>query len=95
MRLTRRRLFVLSAATLTGCAKLEAFTCTGVGGLSVEALTIRDRLAYRDLAPKPELACDLCTQYLPPPSGSGCGGCKVMPGPTHPKGTCKVFARLA
>ncbi|MEN9581818.1 MAG: hypothetical protein RJA70_4827, partial [Pseudomonadota bacterium] len=69
------------------------FTCTDVGQLSAQQISIRDTLAYRDLAPKRELACDECTQYLPPASGSGCGGCKVMPGPAHPKGTCKVFAK--
>ncbi len=77
------------------CQRQQPFTCTDVSALNPEQLGIRDKLNYRDKAPKAELACEVCTQYLPPPGGEGCGGCKVMPGPTHPHGSCKVFAKKA
>ena len=82
----------LSLGALPACKQQQAFTCTDVSDLSVRDLQTREKLAYRDRTAKPELACDLCTQYVPP-SGSGCGTCRVVPGPTHPKGSCKVFAK--
>jgi hypothetical protein len=74
----------------TGCSKAKAFSCSATTGLSVEQLQIRQTLAYVDKAPTPEQSCIHCSQYIPA-AADGCGGCKVMPGPTHPNGHCKVF----
>lgn len=79
-------LFGLSAS----CSRNNVFSCTSTTGLSPSELEIRHKLGYTDTAPKPELACSECAQYVEA-QADGCGGCKVMPGPTHPDGYCKVF----
>lgn len=78
---------------ISSCNQAKPFSCIDVSALNPNQIRVRETLEYRDKAAKPELACDLCVQYIFPASREGCGGCKVMPGPTHPKGSCKVFAK--
>jgi hypothetical protein len=100
-RLTRRKVLATSVGApgaflllLAGCSEKE-FACDHAVGLPPESLAIRQNLAYQDRAPKPELTCDNCQQFVPAQDSEVCAGCKVMPGPTHPKGTCKVWAQKA
>jgi hypothetical protein len=76
-----------------GCAKRD-ITCDGGAGLSPRDLQKRADIGYSDLAPKPDIECDNCAQYVGG-DGDGCGTCKVMPGPTHPNGYCKLFQPTA
>jgi len=92
-----RRRFLIEAAGLVGaagaagCAKAAAreFACTDTGGLAAEDVTARVNAGYTDHAPDPARACERCQQYMG--SSDGCGACKLVRGPIHPKGTCKVF----
>ena len=89
-----RHLAVLSLsavvpAGLVGCSKKT--TCTDVTGLSTDEINQRNNIAaYVDLAPDPSKKCALCVQYVPG-APNACGGCKVVKGPIHPDGTCKLF----
>jgi hypothetical protein len=92
---SRRRLFLLGGSALTllgaaGCNK-EPSSCNDVAGLSAEDAKVRTTLEYVDRAPDPTKTCDKCQQWIAPADASACGGCKVVKGPIHPKGHCKVF----
>ena len=92
---TRRRwLKVVVPAALGlgvfGCKK-EEFKCDDVAGLTPADIEARKALQYKDHSDTPEHACKNCAQYVEP-EGSGCATCRVMRGPVHPEGSCKVFA---
>lgn len=78
-------------AGLSGCQKAQ-FSCDGVVGLSVEDLQLRRTLGYVDRSPDPKKSCSLCQQFEPAPSNGSCGRCKMIKGPIHPEGNCKVYA---
>ncbi len=95
---SRRHLFLLGASTLTllasaACAKKEPDSCTDVSGLSPADAGVRTTLEYQDHSPFPDKTCAGCIQYVPAATPDQCGGCKVMKGPIHPKGHCKVWAK--
>jgi len=58
--------------------------------LSAEELEQRAKIGYTERAPKADLTCVRCAQYVPAQAGD-CGTCRVMPGPTNPQGYCKLF----
>lgn len=74
-----------------GCSKEEPFSCEAAPQLSPAQQEMRARVKYTDRAPQVEQQCVRCIHYIPAPKGR-CGGCKVMPGPTHPQGHCTLFA---
>jgi hypothetical protein len=74
---------------VSACQEKE-FACDSVTGLAPQGIAVRQNLAYVDRTKIPEQRCDNCQQYVPAAAGQ-CGGCKVMPGPTHPAGYCKVW----
>jgi hypothetical protein len=81
-----------TALGLSGWAcEAKSFRCDDLTGLAPGDIEARKNLDYKELAEKPELACRNCAQYVPP-SGSNCASCRVMRGPVHPEGWCKVFA---
>jgi hypothetical protein len=97
---SRRHLILLGASTLTllaaaACSKKEPDACTDVSGLTPAEAGVRTTLEYQDHSPFPDKLCDGCIQYIPAPAVDQCGGCKVMKGPIHPKGHCKVWAKKA
>lgn len=88
-----RHLAVLSLSALTpkllACSK--KLSCTDVTGLGTDDINQRNNVAaYVDLAPDPAKKCALCAHFVPGPPNA-CGGCKVVKGPIHPDGTCKLF----
>jgi hypothetical protein len=89
--LSRRTMTLASAASASllvlGC-KEDDFSCAESPDLSEADKTVRSSLGYQDRASDPAQACKLCRQFA---SGDGCGSCKVMAGPVHPMGTCKIF----
>lgn len=93
-----RRLVVLSAAAATpawlvGCSKKnEKPSCNDVTGLAPDDVTMRNvTAAYVDQTPDPTKHCSNCVQWVPGPSPTACGGCKVVKGPINPDGWCKLY----
>jgi hypothetical protein len=96
---SRRRLFLLGGSALTllgaaGCSK-EPSSCNDVSGLSADEAKVRTTLEYVDRSPDLTKTCEKCQQWIAPAESSSCGGCKVLKGPVHPKGHCKVFVAKA
>ena len=81
-----------TVALLSACAKEKPFACISVDGLGADEILPRNRLAYTDVAADPNKTCATCQQFVPAPTGSGCGTCKIMKGPVHPGGSCKSYA---
>jgi hypothetical protein len=82
----RRGLLLLALAS---ACKKASFQCTDVTGLTPDEITARTTLQYGDAAPDPNRTCEKCQQFVP---SEGCGTCKLLKGPIHPRGTCKAFA---
>lgn len=92
---SRRHLLVIGGSALallgvTGCNK-EPASCTDVSGLSPEDIQARVTLEYVDKSPDRSKPCEKCQQWVEPTESGACGGCRVLKGPIHPKGYCKVY----
>ncbi len=74
-----------------GCSKKE-LQCSDTTGLSPAEVDARNGLHYDDHAPDSSKTCDACQLYKPG-GQDACGGCLVVKGPIHPKGTCTVWAK--
>lgn len=70
--------------------RLQVVPCPEQNGLSVQEQAIRTSLKYEDGSQMPGRTCDNCKLYTLPEISS-CGGCKVVPGPIHPKGYCTAW----
>ncbi len=55
---------------------------------------LRKSLQYKEAADDPAKACKLCVQWEGGKFGA-CGGCKLIPGPIKPEGSCMSFAAPA
>lgn len=73
------------------CTNAAAFSCSDAKGLSAEETAARSAMEYVDQARDPSKPCSKCVQWVAAAS-DGCGGCKVLKGPIHPNGGCKLFA---
>ncbi|HVU01873.1 MAG TPA: hypothetical protein VHE30_08980 [Polyangiaceae bacterium] len=95
---TSRRRFLLSSLAVLGAGEIGAcknreasgFACTDLGGLPEADVAARTAMAYVERAPDGARECGRCVQFMG--TYDGCGACKVIRGPIHPKGTCKIFA---
>ena len=81
----------LAVLPLAACKGSMRFTCTDTKGLTQAEIDVRSNLGYVDVSQSKEKHCEDCVQWIPP-KDEGCGGCKIMKGPVHPRGTCRVFA---
>ena len=103
----QRRGLSLAGATvslpvlLVGCGSKEeggggggSLTCTDETGLSDAEKSMRTTLQYSDVSADPSKTCDGCALYTQGPAGK-CGGCTLLKGPIHPKGTCTSWAKKA
>jgi hypothetical protein len=81
-------------AALDACQD-KVFTCDAVMGLAPEGIAMRQNMGYVDRSKVPGQSCSNCQQFVPAPNAGQCGSCKVLPGPAHPKGHCKVWAQRA
>jgi hypothetical protein len=95
-----RRTLLTGAATaivailgVAGCRKKLGVSCEGIAALSPADVQLRSTLGYVDTTPQPDRPCTACTLYVPPQAEGVCGLCKVVRGPIHPNGTCRVFLR--
>lgn len=76
-------------------AKQDDKGCSGQESLNEDQRALRNNLKYVDHTPIPSRTCDNCKLYTNPEPGSFCGGCKILPGPVHPKGHCiSWYARM-
>jgi hypothetical protein len=96
-RVSRRHLVLLGASTLAvlggvACKKQPPASCNDTNSLSPADIELRKTLEYVDRSPLEANHCEKCRQYEEPAAVDQCGKCKVMKGPVHPHGTCKVFA---
>lgn len=89
----RRQLLGVSGSVLLllDACKEDPSSCTDVRGLSETDVGLRKTLEYVDRTPVAAQTCAGCVQWIAPASSDACGGCKVMKGPVHPEGYCKVF----
>jgi hypothetical protein len=69
--------------------------CLDVTGLEPDDAQARSALGYSEPAPDVSKGCGGCVQYVAPNATGSCGSCKVLKGPIHPNGTCKVFTPKA
>lgn len=69
----------------------QPFSCNDDSSLSGEQKAIRANLRYTDITPISSRTCDNCKLYNLPKKGASCGGCKILPGPVHPKGWCSSW----
>jgi len=93
MEATRRKFLgsgALLAWSLVGCQKRE-FSCNEATGLNPADKVAREASGYADRTADPKRSCATCQQWEPG-SDDGCGRCKIVRGPIHPLGTCKLFA---
>jgi hypothetical protein len=96
---TRRAMLGLLVAApwastlLTACGKkTEPDSCQDIAALSDADKTTRTALQYTDRSPTVDKQCLKCNFWQAPPDPAQCGGCQLVKGPIHPKGTCTAFA---
>ncbi|MBM4361363.1 MAG: high-potential iron-sulfur protein [Deltaproteobacteria bacterium] len=85
-------LAALGLPVVAACGGAKEFSCDDARQVSAAEREKRTAQQYADRTTRPGERCAGCTQYQGPPSGS-CGTCKLLPGPVHPEGWCRVFAR--
>ncbi len=95
-----RRLLLLQGTSLLGVLGVVACqkgpqSCTDVSKLTEAEKSTRTTLGYEDFSREAGKTCMKCSQYTDPPAADQCGGCKVLPGPVHPNGYCRVFTPKA
>jgi hypothetical protein len=76
---------------LAAACKKKPLVCEGLPGLTAEEMQLRKTLLYADATPQPGRTCTNCTLFVPPKEADSCGACKVLHGPVHPNGWCKIF----
>jgi len=92
--ITRRALIV--GFVVAACKREEKLptSCADTTALSSDEANARTSLGYVD-STQTEKTCVACAQWVAPKDASECGGCKLLKGPIHPRGTCKAFAPKA
>ena len=90
----REALLGAGALFVAGCSKSkDAFTCMDTAGLAAEDAAQRAQVAYVDRTTEVGKNCESCQQYVVATSDGACGTCKLMKGPVHPWGNCKLYAK--
>jgi len=81
----------LALAAVAGCKGSTPSSCNDTSKLSPEDINSRNALGYVDTTTEPGKVCLKCQQYVPAASADQCAGCKVLKGPIHPNGYCRVY----
>ena len=68
--------------------------CDDLSGLTAQEKQTRKTFAYESRSEDPAKYCDICNFWKKPPEGEICGGCTLVKGPIHPKGTCNSWAPI-
>jgi hypothetical protein len=88
----REALLGAGALFVAGCGKdKSSFTCMDVSALSAEDAQARAQSQYVDRTTEAGKNCESCQQFVE--GKDGCGTCKLLKGPVHPWGYCKVYAK--
>jgi anaerobic selenocysteine-containing dehydrogenase len=80
-----RRSFLKGAAAGLGAAALP-WAARGQAKASKQAMQYQDQT-------KNGQTCDTCLHWIPGPSPSAPGACKVVEGPINPKGWCAAYVK--
>lgn len=91
---------VAGAVASAACRReARAYSCCDPAALSDEDRQQRGALGYVESSPVPGQDCAGCHQFIaapspgpPRPLDGACGGCRLLKGPIHPRGYCRVFA---
>lgn len=81
----------LTLAATAGCKGSGPGSCNDTSKLSPEDVSARTALAYVDVTPEPGKVCLKCIHYIQAPAADQCAGCKLLKGPIHPNGHCRVY----
>lgn len=76
------------ATSETAAKEVADSSCPEDDNLSQDIKTARAALKYVDHSPISSKTCDNCRFFTLPKSENSRGGCRVLPGPIHPKGYC-------
>lgn len=92
-KLTRRSALGLLVAgvALSACEKKDRLVCTDTTGLTPTDIQLRTTQEYVDRSPFPDKRCNNCTHF-DDKGPRQCGGCRVLKGPVHPVGYCRLWA---
>ncbi len=66
-------------------------SCSDFSGVSENDLKARQKLAYVNESPMPDMTCSLCNLWLPPQGDKKCGGCMLFKGPVYATGYCTYW----
>ncbi|MGC4070568.1 MAG: hypothetical protein QM784_39050 [Polyangiaceae bacterium] len=80
---------IAAGAWMLGCKK-QPVTCDDDAELDPFELEARRRAGYVEHTANETRNCRAC-QYWVRSSSAGCGSCKLLRGPIHPEGTCRLF----
>lgn len=81
----------LCVVPLAGAAcrgRSDELSCVDMDGLSNSDKATRSSVLYKDWSIYADKTCANCIFYQPPPESGGCGECRIVRGPIHPKGYC-------
>jgi hypothetical protein len=65
--------------------------CSEAKGLWPAERKTRTENDYTDRSQKAPQYCFNCANFIPPPSGEGCGTCRTVKGPINPLGMCNAW----
>ena len=68
--------------------------CMDAPDLTEAQKNTRKALKYADSSDKEGQLCDNCQYWEPAKNEGECGGCRVVPGPIHPKGWCSSWTKM-
>ena len=86
-------LCLLAGVAGVGCKKDPPFSCSDINGIAPPDVALRLSLGYVDTSPDSGKECRNCTQYVAAAGNErgACGSCRLMKGPIHPRGYCRVY----
>ena len=65
--------------------------CNDFSGVSESDRKAREKLAYVNESPMPDMTCSICNLWLPPQGNEKCGGCMLFKGPVYATGYCTYW----
>ena len=71
---------------------VAALHCSDTKGLTDAEKGMRTALKYADTVEDATRECVKCQLYIPEAKAGTCGGCQILKGTIHPKGTCASWS---
>jgi hypothetical protein len=75
---------------LAACRRGANFSCAEAPGLEPQAAIVRSTLGYVDRATDAARSCLSCNHFTSA-GDAACGTCRLVRGPIHPSGSCRVW----